>query len=138
MVAVLAGVGVYVGGMVVAGVIIATLWEAAIVQVTAGSLTLAIAGIAIGAVFSFLGGYVCVRMAQRNERRVAVITAALIIAGRFALGFVAASMLERSPAWGIWTMIQVASILLFAMAGGELGRRRNVAQAREAGIATAA
>ena len=85
----------------------------------------------VGAAFSLLGGYVCARLVRRNERKVTAILA--LVNGGLGLLLALAS-------GGLSPLLDVGAILLTVatnMAGGELGRRRNLANARDA-AATAA
>ena len=144
MLAVLAGVGVYLGGMLAAAVVIATLsvtfrGQAGVFQAfVPGNPALAIAGVVGSGVFSLIGAYVCARMARRNERRLTAIMASVSIAARFAVGLVAWVLEQSVVWWSWWGTAQIAATVACAIAGCELGRRRNVADARNANVATAA
>jgi len=83
--------------------------------------------VTLGCVFSALGGYICARMARRHELRTTALLAALRAA-------IALPMFATNAAW----VSVVVLPLTFAsvMAGGEIGRRRNSAQAREPDVAT--
>ena len=83
----------------------------------------------VGGGFSILGGYVCARISRRNERKVTGVLALLIAGvGFFGAGETLGLLLNAG-----FVLLTLASI----MAGGELGRRRNLANARDA-AATAA
>jgi hypothetical protein len=84
----------------------------------------------VGLGFSVLGGYVCARVVRRRERRWAAIAG--LITGAIGLAF-------AGGAFGFWvnagmSLLSFVSVVL----GGELGRRRNLADARAAGAANAA
>jgi hypothetical protein len=85
----------------------------------------------VGGAFSLLGGYVCARMVLRDERKttaiMALVSAAIALAIALAIG-----ELPWLQAAGI--VLTIATV----MAGGELGRRRNLALARKADAAMAA
>jgi hypothetical protein len=85
---------------------------------------------AIGFGFSLLGGYVCARIARRDERRLSVILAALIEVIGLVLGAVRLGI-------GL-NLLMLVLTFAAVTAGGELGRRRNVADALKVGAATAA
>ena len=85
---------------------------------------------AIGFGFSLLGGYVCARIARRDERRLSVILAALIEVIGLVLGAVSLGI-------GL-NLLMLVLTFAAVTAGGELGRRRNVADALKVGAATAA
>jgi len=80
--------------------------------------------------FSLLGGYVCARIARRDERRLSVILAALIEVIGLVLG--AATL---GIALNVLMLVVTFAVVI---AGGELGRRRNLADARKLGAVTAA
>ena len=143
IVAILAGLAVDIGGSVLASIVIGVVY--AVVLATRGmppeevgrTLTALdpssgyfILSSMIGFGFSLLGGYVCARIARRDERRLSVILAALIEVIGLVLG--AATL-------GIG-LNALMLVLTFAavIAGGELGRRRNLADAQKASAATAA
>ena len=81
-------------------------------------------GTAIGLGFSLLGGYVSARIARRHERQITAILAVLVTA----FGLLMSSMssgTELSP----WLSFGLhVSTFAAVMVGGELGRRRNLAQ----------
>ena len=81
--------------------------------------------------FSLLGGYVCARLVRRRERNVTGILAAISGVVGFTMG--GATTLGLSAVI-FFTLVQVVCVIL----GGELGRRRNLADAGNAGAATAA
>jgi hypothetical protein len=84
----------------------------------------------VGYAFSLLGGYVCARLARRSDLRVTWIMAA--VSGAVALVMSGVTRFDASLTIPL-TVVQVACV----MAGGELGRRRNVTDARKAAAATA-
>ena len=140
--AVLVGLVVDLGGTTIASIVLATLYAATLAgrgmpveQITEAVTEFdpasgyGLVAMLVGGGFSLLGGYVCARMARRNERKVtgvlAVVSATLgFLSGGEALGWLLNVGL---------TMLTLARV----MAGGELGRRRNLANARDA-AATAA
>jgi MFS family permease len=81
----------------------------------------------VGGAFSILGGYVCARVARRNERKVCAI---LALVGAF-LGFLTGA--GADPIGPLLDMAFVVLTLASVMLGGELGRRSNVARARASG-----
>jgi MFS family permease len=84
----------------------------------------------LGFGFSLLGGYVCARMARRDERRLSVVLAVLVEAIGFVLGAATLGVALNA--------LMLVLTFVTVMAGGELGRRRNLADARKTGAATAA
>ncbi|HJR69460.1 MAG TPA: hypothetical protein VKA43_05430 [Gammaproteobacteria bacterium] len=141
--AVLAGVAVDIGGTVVASIVIGIVYAMSLasqgrsLEQVEQALTEAdpmsayyVVTMAVGFGFSVLGGYVCSRVARREERRYAAIAALLVVAIGLGMG---------GGSFSLWANIGMA-LLSFAsvMLGGELGRRRNLAQARRASAATAA
>jgi hypothetical protein len=84
----------------------------------------------VGASLSVLGGYVCARIARRNERRVAAVQALLVSV----LGALGGGATLGPLANAVLVLLTFASV----MAGGELGRRHNLAKARAAGDLSAA
>ena len=141
--AVLAGVAVDIGGTLATTTVIGLVFLAMIAPqggspeeirqalVDADPLSGYVAwGTVVGFGFSVLGGYVCARVARRQERRLAAIAGLIIGAIGLCIG--------GSPL-GIWANVGM-SVVSFAavMLGGELGRRRNLADARAAGVATEA
>ena len=82
-------------------------------------------------VFSLLGGFVCARLVRRNERRVTALLASLIAGTDLAL----AAILGE---WEWLDGMLLALTVVCVLAGGEVGRRRNLANQREANAATAA
>jgi hypothetical protein len=75
----------------------------------------------VGASLSVLGGYVCARIARRNERRVAAVQALLVSV----LGALGGGATLGPLAHAGLVLLTFASV----MAGGELGRRHNLAKA---------
>jgi hypothetical protein len=141
--AVLAGVAVDIGGSVVSSVVIGIVYYAtlasrggspeeigAALSEMGSSSGYFVVAVATGLGFSVLGGYVCARVARRKERRLAAIAGLLSVATGLSIG---------GASLGLWGNAGMA-LLSFAsvMLGGELGRRRNVAQARGASVANAA
>jgi hypothetical protein len=142
IVAVLAGLGVDIGGSLVVGLLIGIVQAATLtargmdaeqVQTAMTELDPSsgyfVLNTAIGLGFSLLGGYVCARMARRDERRLTAIMAGLIAVIGVALGG------SRLAAW--LNALMFVLTFVCTMGGGELGRRRNLADAREPSTATA-
>jgi hypothetical protein len=82
---------------------------------------------ALGALFSFLGGYVCARTVRRNELRVTAFLALVVVV----LGL----LLSRGTTLGAGALaalhlLTIAVVLL----GGEVGRRRNLASGRRESV----
>ena len=141
IVAVLAGLAVDIGGTTVAGIVLGIVYAAMLAARGMGAeeigttLTeLEVSGYFILSTvvrlgFSALGGYVCARMARRDERRLTAIMAGLVVAIGFAMG---------AARWGVGLNVLML-VLTFAVviAGGELARRRNVADARKTGAGAA-
>ena len=132
--AVLAGLGVGIGGPILSRVIVALVYvglvepsgtpQQAVDAVSAWFITL----VSSGCIFSALGGYVCARLARRHERRVtlavAVLTTAIVYSTIVGNGALAALVLT----------LTFASV----MAGGGFGRYRNRAEKRKTAAAIAA
>jgi peptidoglycan/LPS O-acetylase OafA/YrhL len=143
IVAVVAGLGVDLGGTLVSSVIVAVLYTLALVVFGGDPFgpnqpALGIVGFFTGGGFSFLGGYVCARIVRRNERRVTVIMASISTTAGLLMALLSAWAAGAAPtSWG-WRAIELAATFLLVTAGGELGRRRNGADARQANVATAA
>ena len=144
----LAGIGVHLGGTLVSSVVVAMLFSVMFAaqgrdfeEFDPRHPAFGIAVFFTGGVFSLLGGYVCARMVRRNERRVTAIMASFVMAATVALALVVAFQSASLPAlsWG-WSAVRLAVTVLLVIAGAELGRRRNLADARKtsAGAATAA
>ena len=132
--AVLAGLGVGIGGMLLSRAIQALVYVTLIEQdgapqqaVDALSSWL-ITLVGSSCVFSVLGGYVCARLARRHERRLTLVLAVLITA------------LAYSTFGGSGPLVVLVLALTFAsvMTGGGFGRYRNVAERRRTGDAMAA
>jgi hypothetical protein len=143
VVAVLAGLGVDIGGSLVVGIVIGIVQAATLsargmdprqIQTEMTELDPSSAyfflNSLVGLGFSMLGGYVCARMARRDERRLTAIMAGVNSVLGLSLGG-----LRLGVALNVLMIV-----LTFAstMSGGQLGRRRNLADARETGAATAA
>jgi len=141
--AVLAGVATDIGGTIVAGLVISIVYaatlasegrsleqiEQALTQIDPSSGYFVVS-LVVGFGFSVLGGYICARVARREERRYAAIAALLIVAIGLGMG---------GSSFGFWANVGMALLsFVSVMLGGELGRRRNVAQTRKAGAASAA
>ena len=141
IVAVLAGLAVDLGGTFVVGIAIGIGYAATLASegkapeqiqeamttsdASSGSF---IAVSAVGGLFSLLGGYVCARVARRNELRVTAFLALLVVV----LGFLMSGGSESLDAGVLaaLNLLTIAAVLL----GGEIGRRRNLARAqRDAG-----
>jgi hypothetical protein len=88
-------------------------------------------GTLLGLGLSTLAGYVCARMVRSRERRVTGILA--VISGLIGIAMAAAAAFDMTLGIAL-TLIQLGCVML----GGELGRRRNEAQARQAAGAMAA
>lgn len=142
-VAILAGLGVDIGGTTLAGIVIGIVYSVILAargqnpeQIVADltsvdpSSGFFIFNSIVGGAFSLLGGYVCARLVRRDERRFTAIMAASSVGIGIALGGTRLSV-GLNAAMLVLTFASV-------MAGGELGRRRNVADARKASAATAA
>ena len=145
VVAVLAGTAIDLGGSLLSGIVIGIVYVAMLAAGGKGTTEIQttltqpdptsayfIVSAVTGYCFSMLGGYVCARLVRRRERRVTGVMAAISGIVGFALGGIGAQF--GSSDLIFFTLIQVACVML----GGELGRRRNAAQARAAGVATAA
>jgi hypothetical protein len=78
--------------------------------------------VSLGCVFSVLGGYVCARVARRHERRVTLALAVLNTAIVFSTIF---------GGIGTFAMLVLALTFVSVMAGGGLGRYRNLAERRK-------
>jgi hypothetical protein len=125
--AVLAGLGVGIGGMLLSRVIQAIVYvtliepdatpQRFVEELSAWFITL----VGGSCIFSVLGGYVCARVARRHERRVTLVLAALSTAIAYLTfggnGALAALVLTL-------TFVSV-------MAGGGLGRYRNLSERRK-------
>jgi peptidoglycan/LPS O-acetylase OafA/YrhL len=139
--AVLAGIGVNLGGTLVSSVVVAMLFSFMLIaqgrngeEFDPRQPAFGIVVSLIGGIFSLLAGYVCARIVRRNERRTTAIMASLSAAASVALVLVVAFQSESLSAvsWG-WSTVRLMVTLLLAIAGGELGRRSNLASARDAG-----
>jgi hypothetical protein len=141
--AVIAGLAVDIGGSMLSSLLLSILYAVTLARAGLGPVAIGnaisqsepgsgfgIAGIVVGTAFSFLGGYVCARIARRRERQLAAIQATLIVAFGLAMGG------SRYAPW-IHAAMAVATFAVVLL-GAELGRRRNVAQARAAAAASAA
>jgi hypothetical protein len=143
VVAVLAGLAVDIGGTTLAGIVLGIVYAATLAArgMDPGQIGTAITELdpdsgffivntVIGLGFSALGGYVCARMARRNERRLTAMMAGLVVAIGFAMG---------SARLGVG-LNALMLVLTFAVVigAGELGRRRNLADAPKTSAATAA
>jgi hypothetical protein len=145
VVGVLTGLAIDVGGTIVAGIVLGIVYavvlaargmgpeqiQTTLTDVDPSSGFFLLSGV-VGLGLSVLGGYVCARMVRRDERRLAAIMGGLSAASGVALGAVTLVT---------WLSVGLLVVSFAAvMAGGELGRRRNVADARNAdsGVATAA
>jgi len=141
--AILAGLGVDVGGSFLSSVVVAIAYSTMLaargrtpeqmveelIAVTASTGYL-IVGAIVGSAFSLLGGYLCARMVRRDEHRFGAIMAVLSMLIGLVLGG------TRMGA-GLHALM-LLSTFVSVMAGAELGRRRNVADERKANVATAA
>jgi hypothetical protein len=144
VVAVLAGLAIDIGGGLMLGIVQGVVY--AVMLTTDGmspeqvqtNLTnpdpgsaYFVIGTLLGLGLSTLAGYVCARMVRDRERRVTGILTAISGVVAIAMAFAAEFDLELGIAL---TVIQSGCVML----GGELGRRRNAAQARQAAAAMAA
>ncbi len=143
LLAVLAGVAVDIGGTMVAGLVIGIVYAVmlasqgmnpeqigeVLVEADPRSGYFAVS-VVVGLGFSVLGGYVCGRLARRRERFFAAIAGLLSVAIGLSMG---GSAFDFGGDAGM-SLLSFASVVL----GGELGRRRNLADARAAGVANAA
>jgi hypothetical protein len=142
VVGVLVGLAVDVGGTIVAGIVLGIVYavmlaargmgpeqiQTTLTEIDPRSGYFLVSGI-VGLGFSLLGGYVCARLVRRDERRVTAIMGGLSALSGVALG---------GSAIGGWLNAAMVAVTFAAVvAGGELGRRRNLALASKAG-ATAA
>lgn len=137
--AVLAGLGVIVGGSilsrVVAGIVYLTLIpesdgppRPSVEALSAPLSSMLITIVILGCVFSALGGYVCARVARRLERRVTLVLAVLTTA----IGFTTVA------AGGTFTALLLTLTFACVMGGGGLGRYSNLAERRKTDAAMAA
>ena len=143
--AVIVGIGIYYGGTIVSNVVVAMLYTSMRVA-QGGSVEefdprvpwFGIAGFITGGACSFLAGYVCARLVRRKERRVTVIVASLNVAASVALAL-GVTLLMDTLSWLslIGTAVRLVAVFLLVLAGGELGRRRNLANARDAALGDA-
>ena len=144
--AVLAGLAVDIGGTAVLGVVISVLWA---IQLAAQGLSdsdlkeamahlprdsaLNVAGTLLGALLSVLGGYVCARIARRDEFRVGLVMAA-ISAG---LGLVMmGAENEDGELLLLLTAATVACNLLGVKYGAERNRRGDAPAGPDEGAST--
>lgn len=131
--AVLAGLGVGIGGMILSRAIQAIVYvtliepgatpQQSVEALSAWFITL----VSSSCIFSVLGGYVCARVARRHERRVTVVLAALSTA------------IAYSTFGGNGALAVLVLALTFAsvMTGGGVGRYRNLAERRKTTAAIA-
>jgi hypothetical protein len=82
--------------------------------------------VVLGVAFSALGGYVCARMARRDERRITAVLAAV----RSVIGL---PMFITNDAWVSIAVLTLTFVSV--MAGGGLGRYRNLAEKRKTAAA---
>lgn len=132
--AVIAGLGVGVGGAILSRVIVAIVYvwliepggtpQRAVEAISAWFITL----VSSGCIFSVLGGYVCARLARRHERRVTLVLAVLSTA------------IAYTTIVGNGALAALVLTLTFTsvMAGGGFGRYRNRAEKRKTAAAIAA
>jgi len=143
-VAVLAGLAIDIGGGTVLGIVQGLVY--AVMLATDGMTPEQIAarlsepdpssayfviGTLLGLCFSTLSGYVCARMVRGRERRVTAILAA--ISAVIAIAVTVTTAFDVGLAVAL-TVVQTACVML----GGELGRRSNAAQMRQAPASMAA
>jgi hypothetical protein len=78
-------------------------------------------GTSVGLAFSFLGGYVCARLARKDELRLGAIVGAISAV---------AGMLFGAEYYGsALNLLMAALVVIVVLAGAIYGRRRNVAAA---------
>lgn len=143
IIAVLAGLAVDIGGSLLASILIGIAYAAILAsqgmspEEIGATLTepdpstrYFVFSVVVGLGFSLLGGYVCARIARRQERRWATILGLLS-------GVIGLSMVSDRLEIGVNLGLSLLSIAIVVL-GGELGRRRNVAIARAAGAVSAA
>jgi hypothetical protein len=83
---------------------------------------LSISGYFVGCAFSFLGGYVCSRIARHAEYHLAGVQAVLVVS--FGLLISAVSESNLTPAiHGVLVLLSVGSVMLGAWRGAVLNRR---------------
>ena len=135
--AVLAGLGVGVGGTMVARLVAGTLYfmltfergatpEQYVEALPPPLSPIWITLVGLGCAFSVLGGYVCARVARRHERRVTLVLAVLSTAIAFSTIF---------GRIGAFAMLALTLTFVSVMAGGGLGRYRNLAEKRKTATA---
>ena len=127
--AVLAGLGVGIGGPILSRVIVAITYIRTSQQaVEAVSAWWFITLVSSGCLFSVLGGYVCARLARRHERRLTLVLAVLTT------GITYATIVGNGALAALVLTLSFASV----MAGGGFGRYRNLADKRKTAAAIAA
>jgi uncharacterized membrane protein AbrB (regulator of aidB expression) len=141
LVAMIAGIAVDFGGTILSTLLIGIVYgltlvgrgmapdqlEQAFADVDPGSGYFIVSTV-VGGAFSLLGGYVCARLVRRNERKVTAILA-LVNGGLGLLLSLASDDLNPLLDFGAILLTVAAN-----MAGGELGRRRNLANAGDAPV----
>lgn len=143
-IAILAGAAIDLGGSLLSGLLVGIVYAVMLAANGTGaeqirstltepdpSSAYFIVNTIIGYAFSLLGGYVCARLVRRREGSVTGILAAISGVAGLALG---GATQFGWQAVIFFTVVQVACVLL----GGELGRRRNLTDARKPDAATAA
>jgi MFS family permease len=124
--AVLAGLGVGIGGMILSRVIQAIVYvtliepgatpQQPVEALSAWFLTL----VSSSCIFSVLGGYVCARVARRHERR-----------GTLVLAVLSTAIAYWTIGSGALATLVLALMFASVMAGGGFGRYRNLAEKRK-------
>jgi hypothetical protein len=132
--ALFAGLGVGIGGMLLSRAIQALVYitliepdgapRQAVESMSAWLFTL----VGSSCIFSVLGGYVCARLARRHERRLTLVLAVLSTAIAYS------TFGANGPLVALVLTLTCASV----MTGGLFGRYRNVAQRRRTAAAMAA
>jgi|UPI000648C7B8 hypothetical protein len=124
--AVLAGLVVDIGGTTVAGLLIGVVWYVVLTRsgvsaeqihaemsVTDRWTAFVIVSTLVGAVFSYLGGFVCNRLAQRADLRLGFVLAALSLA----IGFWMSSEIVQPAMFAALSLLTAVSALAGARAG---------------------
>jgi peptidoglycan/LPS O-acetylase OafA/YrhL len=142
--AILVGIGIDLGGALASSAVVATLYTLMLVaqgrsvmEFDPRQTWFGVVGVLTGGACSFLGGYVCARLVRRNERRVTAMMATIVMASSVALALSVALQIDALSmlSW-TWSIARLVATFLLVLAGGELGRRRNLVDVRT-GAATA-
>jgi hypothetical protein len=135
--AVLVGLAVGVGGTMLSRLVVGMVYFTVILERGASTAqyvealpsplsSIWIALVALGCMFSVLGGYAAARVARRHERRVTLVLAVLSTAIAFSTTF---------GGIGVFAMLVLTLTFVSVMAGGGLGRYRNLAEKRKTAAA---